>query len=54
MNAQMVALLASVYYKRSKVGHDGIIRFVNWGLDLCLALGWNKGFRTYMGKRAEV
>ena len=36
------------------MGQDGIIRLVNWGLDLCLALGWNKGFRNYMGRRAEV
>ena len=52
--AQMVALLARIYYRRAKVGQDGIIRLVNWGLDLCLALGWNKGFRTYMGRGAEV
>ena len=52
--AQMVALLARIYYRRAKVGQDGIIRLVNWGLDLCLALGWNKGFRTYMGRWAEV
>ena len=50
----MVALLASVYYKRSKVGHGGIIRLVNWGLDLCRALGWNKGFRTSMERRANI
>ena len=50
----MVALLARLYYRRAKVGQDGIVRLVNWGLDLCLALGWNKGFRTYMGRRAEV
>ena len=24
------------------------------GLDLCLALGWKKGFRTYMGRRANI
>ena len=50
----MVALLARIYYQRAKVGQDGIVRLVNWGLDLCLALGWNKGFRTYMGRRAKV
>ena len=36
------------------MGHDGIIRLVNWGLDLCLALGWNMGFRTYMGRRLNI
>ena len=50
----MVALLARIYYQRAKVGQDGIVRLVDWGLDLCLALGWNKGFRTYMGRRANI
>ena len=54
VNAQVVALLTSMYYKQAKVGQDGLIRVVNWAIDLWLCLGLNKEFRTFLGKKANI
>lgn len=46
VNAQVIALLASMYYKQARVGQERMIRMMNSAINTCICLGLNKGYRT--------
>ena len=54
VNAQVVSLLATLYYKRIKIEQGRLVNLLNYALSTCLCLGWNKGYKTMLGREARI